>query len=252
MIVDGTIVNADINAAAAIDGTKVAAATDTVRGTVEMATLAEVQAGVDTTRYPNPADLKATYNKKATYAVPTDVGGNRGWDPGFIPLASTSAVAITADTIYWEPFFVPDDMSLDLISVTMTAPAAAGKLLKLGVCAADSNMQPTGAMLADSGSLPADTAGSTLVSAVINAPLTRGWYLKALWSDGTPTFRMARGIPATQMPLNIGSGAVWWFTNFITNPQVYGAWPGVLPAWVASGASTTVGTNNFIHIRIAT
>jgi hypothetical protein len=55
----GVIVNDDINAAAAIAGTKVDAATDAARGTVELATTAEVQVGTDPARVPSVASMVA-------------------------------------------------------------------------------------------------------------------------------------------------------------------------------------------------
>ena len=49
-ITDGTIVNADISASAAITGTKIAAATTAAQGAVELATTTEATGGTDTTR----------------------------------------------------------------------------------------------------------------------------------------------------------------------------------------------------------
>jgi len=49
------IVNADVSAAAAITGTKITAGTDTVRGTLELATIAETTAGTSTTLAVTPA-----------------------------------------------------------------------------------------------------------------------------------------------------------------------------------------------------
>ena len=56
-ILDGTIVNADISASAAIAGTKVAAASDTATGVVELATAAETTTGTDATRAVTPDGL---------------------------------------------------------------------------------------------------------------------------------------------------------------------------------------------------
>jgi len=58
-IEDGSIVDGDINASANITGTKVAAATDTGRGTVELATDAETITGTDTARAVTPANIQA-------------------------------------------------------------------------------------------------------------------------------------------------------------------------------------------------
>lgn len=53
-IEDGSIVNADINASAAIAGSKIAAATTSATGAVELATTAEVDTGTDTSRAVTP------------------------------------------------------------------------------------------------------------------------------------------------------------------------------------------------------
>ena len=56
-ILDGTIVNADVDAAAAIAGTKITSASVTVVGTVELATGAETNTGTDATRAVTPDGL---------------------------------------------------------------------------------------------------------------------------------------------------------------------------------------------------
>ena len=56
-ITDGTIVNADISASAAIAGSKLVAATDTAQGAVELATAAETTTGTDATRSVTPDGL---------------------------------------------------------------------------------------------------------------------------------------------------------------------------------------------------
>jgi len=59
MIADGTIVNADINASAAIDGTKVTAASTTVIGTVQ---LEDSTSSTSTTKAATPNSVKSAYD----------------------------------------------------------------------------------------------------------------------------------------------------------------------------------------------
>lgn len=56
-ITDGSIVNADISGTAAIDGSKLAAATAAAQGAVELATAAETTTGTDATRAVTPDGL---------------------------------------------------------------------------------------------------------------------------------------------------------------------------------------------------
>lgn len=71
-IADGAIVDADINAGASIAGSKVAASTESARGAVELATVAEASTGTDTSRAVTPAGLKAVGDTK----VPTSLTVN--------------------------------------------------------------------------------------------------------------------------------------------------------------------------------
>lgn len=68
------IVNADVSASAAIAGTKVDAATETTRGTVELATTAEATTGTDTARAVTPAGVDAYVD--AVLAGNVTIGGD--------------------------------------------------------------------------------------------------------------------------------------------------------------------------------
>jgi hypothetical protein len=101
----GAIVNADL--AGSIAGTKVDIASDTVRGTAEIATEAEVRTGTDTVRYITPATLAAV--------KPGSILASCVYDPG-----TTTTYTTTSATL--------GDIDTTNLTVTFTAPQS-GKVL---------------------------------------------------------------------------------------------------------------------------
>lgn len=121
---------------------------------------------------------------------------------GGVCLSVTSAVA-GANAIGYEPFIV-DEESVTLVQFEceVTSAAAAGKLLRLALYAADIDWQPL-ALLYDSGTIAADTLGRKVVSPGITLP--PGRYVGARQTDGTPTMRAITGNPAGHGMGNLGT-----------------------------------------------
>ena len=250
-ITDGTIVNADISASAAIaaskisglgtvstlasdtDGTlaadsdsnvatqkatktyadtKVPKSTVTAKGDViaatASATVTNVAVGANGKAL--KADSTASAGVAWDYAVPPTGDPKTGSttyyvQPGFVPTTVTTH-ALAANVRYFYQFWLPTAATCDQIAIEQTAAAAAGKLFRIGLIAADKWWQPTGSVLIESGTFAADGANGvktyTPGSPVLLPP---GNYLGVVHSDGAPAIRVSAG--------GIGSGATGYLTT---------------------------------------
>ena len=230
-ITDGTIVNADISASAAIAGTKVDAATDTVRGTVELATTTEATTGTDTSLAVTPAGLKAA--RPAMVRPKTGSNISWGWLGGSA-IPQTTTFAIGANTDWFWPFRVDRTVTMtDLAVVTTTS--AAGKTAWLGIFTADTDMQPA-SIVAQS---TVDLTSSGTLSWAANQSLTPGWYLAGLNHDSTATFRAwYTDVGAFLNPSNLAQN----IANF-TKTRTAATW-GSVPTWDTFGTGSPTGTSD--------
>lgn len=123
MIANGTIVDADVNASAAITGTKIQQGSTSVRGTVQ---LTDSTSSTSTTTAATPASVKAAYDLAdlagigAAAALPK-AGGTMTGD---ITLNAQSDVRFAdADSSHWVAFQAPATVTAN---VTWTLPATDG------------------------------------------------------------------------------------------------------------------------------
>ncbi len=103
----------------------------------------------------------------------------------WLPAPGTEVlVAIAADNLYTSPIVVPRDITIDRITIEVTAPGAGGTRARLGIYRDGVNLYP-GSLLLDAGEVAVDVNG--IKPRVINQALTKGLYWFCLVSDGTPT-----------------------------------------------------------------
>lgn len=95
-----------------------------------------------------------------------------------------TTVALSANTLYGVPFYVPNTTTYTAIVVEVTT-LAGGKSVRLGIYN-DSNGTP-GTLVLDAGTVSAATTGGKTIT--ISQQLTTGWYWLAAVSDGTPSLR---------------------------------------------------------------
>lgn len=95
-IADGTIVDADIAAGAAITGTKIAAASETARGTIEIATTAEAQAGSSSVLAVPPSALRSAVQRYIAQQ------GDNLWPDGYC-MSGTSAFWVPGGAVVFDP-----------------------------------------------------------------------------------------------------------------------------------------------------
>jgi hypothetical protein len=160
-------------------------------------------------------------------------------------MAAQTTLTATINTVYYAPFEVTAPITLDAMAFNLNASPAANGNVRMGVYAADSNLQPTGAPLFDSG----DVAITTSTTGVVlkqgtPATLQPGVYLSAFNTGTAVTLRVATGGMAT---INTGMGAAMYVST-LTAAQTQGAFPSPGTAWTTRGSSST-GTVNLTVMR---
>jgi len=238
-ITDGTIVNADISASAAIALSKLATtgtpsssnflrgdgawSTATDSGAVQKSTVTakgDLYAATASATVTNvavgangkalKADSTASAGVAWDYAVPPTGAPKTGSttyyvQPGFVP-SSVSTLSLSANFRYMFQFWLPTAATCDQIAIEQTTAAAAGKLFRIGLIAADKWWQPTGSVLIESGTFAADGSNGvktyTPGSPVLLPP---GNYLGVVHSDGAPGIRVSVG--------GLGSGGTGYLTT---------------------------------------
>jgi hypothetical protein len=160
-------------------------------------------------------------------------------------MSAQTTLSATINTVYYAPFEVTAPITLDAMAFNLNAAPAAGGNVRMGVYAADSNLQPTGAPLFDSGDV-AITTGTTGVVLKQGTAVTLqpGVYLTAFNTGTAVTLRVPTGGIAT---ITTAMGASM-FVSTMSVAQTQGAFPTPGTAWTARGTSAT-GTFNPVVMR---
>ena len=131
--------------------------------------------------------------KSISYASTT-----RKWVMPGVVIANATTFAHVADTAYYEPWVLLGPLTIDALGVSISAGAAAGKLLRMAVFAAGERWSASGAPVATTAAVAADVAANTkVIGSFSPVTLTPGLYVAAIISDGTPTVNALRGSPVT-------------------------------------------------------
>ena len=118
---------------------------------------------------------------------------------GSFPAAAVTTFALTANRLYYFPFFCPDSTTFTRIGINVTSTAAGNA--RLGIYA-NSNGVPSGAPILDAGTVDVSTTGEKEI--VISQALGVGWYWLAIVSDVAPTLT-AENIATAVLLCNVGS-----------------------------------------------
>lgn len=150
---------------------------------------------------------------------------------GSFPAAAVTTFAITANRLYYFPFFVPQATTFTRIGINVTTGAAGNA--RLGIYA-NSNGIPSGAPTLDAGTVDVSTTGEKEI--VISQALAAGWHWLALVSDVAPTLT-AENLATAVLLCNVGSlsGAAGNVTH-VQQSFTYAALP--TPSSI-TGANTT-------------
>jgi hypothetical protein len=107
---------------------------------------------------PNLAGTSAG-SSVAAYGRPQPAGGGYFNIPGSVPGANQTSTFFGIDTDWYAPWYTPTQITIDQLAFEVTIAGAGGSVVRIGFYAADTNWQPTGAPLADSGDINTQSTG---------------------------------------------------------------------------------------------
>jgi hypothetical protein len=106
-------------------------------------------------------------------------------------MATTGTFAMTANQTYYEPFEVTAPITVDMYAFQVTSTTAS--TVRTAIYAADSNAQPTGSALGDSGAITVSATAAAYTKQITAVTLQPGMYVKAVNSTAAITFQAQRG-----------------------------------------------------------
>ena len=152
--------------------------------------------------------------------------------PG-VQFTGTGTQTLTANTVYYQPFEVTAPITLDFMALEVTTAAAGNGNLRLGIYAADTNLQPTGAPLFDSGDVTVTSGATGILSKQGTAvTLQPGVYLTATNTSVGFTARTFLG-GVSFVPTTIGANV----TVLTSVAQTQGAFPTPGTAWTTRASA---------------
>jgi hypothetical protein len=150
-----------------------------------------------------------------------------------VQFTGTGTQALTANTVYYQPFEVTAPITLDFMALEVTGAAAGNGNLRLGIYAADTNLQPTGAPLFDSGDVTVTSGATGILSKQGTAvTLQPGVYLTATNTSVGFTARTFLG-GVSFVPTTIGANV----TVLTSVAQTQGAFPTPGTAWTTRASA---------------
>jgi hypothetical protein len=159
--------------------------------------------------------------------------------PGVQIVDVTGSFTTAANTVYYSPFEVTAPIVVDYASVDVTTAPASTASVRMGIYAADTNQQPTGAPLMDTGAITVATGSAAVYSKQTTAvTLQPGIYLQALNTSVAMGVRNFGG-PRNSFPMTMGTTV----NVNTTATQTFGAFPSPGTAWTARGGVAAASRN---------
>jgi len=155
--------------------------------------------------------------------------------PGVGMSGALTAVAITINTDFYHPIFVQTPIIVDILAISVTS-AGASSNTRFGYYAANTDWQPVGAPLADSGDVSTGTTGVKTYTPGTPLFMPRGRYVSVINSDtAQPTLTAHYGmLPNPLFDTTIDSGTV----TEMTVGRTHAAFPTPGTAWTTVGTGT--------------
>lgn len=158
-----------------------------------------------------------------TFLRPKSTSNDMYGVPGFVGSASTVNPATSADRLYYEPFTLDEPATLAELAILVNSNVAASNV-RVGVYAATTFMQPTGAPLVQ-GELSSATTGIKALTG-LSTVLPAGRYVKCYLQSGAAVLRHVR--------ISAPFGALADFNSYMCRAyasQAYGALPATPVPW---------------------
>jgi hypothetical protein len=167
--------------------------------------------------------------------------------PGVALIGSANTYALVSDTDFYTPYFVDTPLVVDQIAFHVTATGTA-TTARIGLYAADTDWQPKGAPLADSGAV--SVAGTGLKTYTPGTPIfaARGRYLGVMAANGTVTVRCQLGAP---LGAALSTSDTSVFATALQVVRSYAAFPTPGTAWDTEVDGAGIGKQNFIFWRVS-
>jgi len=104
---------------------------------------------------------------------------------------TTGTQSLNGNQTYYEPFEVTAPITVDMYAFEITSTTAS--TVRTAIYAADSNAQPTGSPVGDSGAITVSATAAAYTKQITPITLQPGMYVKAVNSTATIIFRTQRG-----------------------------------------------------------
>jgi len=155
---------------------------------------------------------------------------------------TTGTQSLNGNQTYYEPFEVTAPITVDMYAFEITSTTTS--TVRTAIYAADSNAQPTGSPVGDSGAITVSATAAAYTKQITAVTLQPGMYVKAVNSTAAITFRTQRG--------GVTYGSAGLTTNpvrslFRVSSTMTGAYSTAL-AWNASTGSN-VGPVHALMLR---
>jgi hypothetical protein len=175
------------------------------------------------------------FNESSNNATVTITSTRYAYGVPGVSFSNVATQSLSANTVYYAAFEVTAPLTLDFMAMEVSTAAAGNGTLRLGIYAADSNLQPTGAPLFDSGDLTVTSGAVGILSKQGTAvTLQPGVYLSAV---NTSVALTARAYIGGQSFVPTAMGAA--LNVIVSATQTTGAFPTPGTPWIQRANSTT-------------
>lgn len=168
-----------------------------------------------------------------------------GWTGIAGGLMSAVGGSLSSGSMYYTPIFLARASVFDRVCVKVSAAAASGGLVRLGLYAATTDLAP-GALQFDAGTILTDTTGTKEIT--ISQTVPQGWYFIAVLPSATVTCAAPASTLAPPVSLSdfSGSGGML-LVPVSTGQSAASALPSTAPAitWPNTTASRAAGFLRF-------
>jgi hypothetical protein len=155
--------------------------------------------------------------------------------------------APTVGTDYYSPIYIDTPIVIDTLVAQVTVLAAGN--MRMGLYRADTNWQPIGGPLTDSGDISTNTTGIKTFTPGTPILLERGRYLTVFNHSVAATFKAARGYPPGVFAFNTATDIATIGTRWRVT-RAYAAFPTPGTAWDTTTSDTNM--DQMIFLRIST